>query len=300
MKDQANRLREIAFKVRQQIEAEMTKVEKQTRVMVISSGKGGVGKSVLALNISLKLCSKGYKVVLLDADLGLANIDIMLGLVPKYNLYHVIQGEKSLREIIISGPEGLKIIPGGSGIKELANLTKGELKRILIELGKLDGEYDYLMIDTGAGISKSVITFLAAADDVIIITTPEPTSMADAYSVIKSLNKNTFHGKIYLVVNRVSDRTEGILVAEKFKLVCKRFLSLDIEFLGHVVNEPLIEEGIRRQQAFTQIFPKSLAAKNIDSLVDKLAGFKADSLNGSEPKGRGIKAFFKKITEIVK
>jgi len=302
VKDQADKLREMAFKFRQQIEEEMIKVTRHTRVVVVSSGKGGVGKSFLALNVSLNLCCRGYKVVLMDADLGLANIDIMLGIVPRYNLYHVIQGQKTLEEIIIAGPEGLKIIPGGSGIKELADLTKDELKRILLESGKLDGEYDYMVIDTGAGISKGVITFLAAADDVIIITTPEPTSMADAYSVVKSLNSNTFRGKLYLVVNRVSDNAEGVMVAEKMKLVCKKFLALDIKLLGCIADEPLIAEGIKRQKALVQLFPKSLAAEGINFLTDRLLDF---TLNGrpdglKKLSGGGVKTFLKRIAGIIK
>lgn len=300
MKDQAEKLREMAHNVKKQIEAEISRELKKSRVVVISSGKGGVGKSTLALNIAINLCTRGKKVILMDADMGLANLDVMLGLVTKYNLYHMIQEKKTLKDITVLGPEGLKIIPGGSGISELANLDEDQLKRILVELRKLDGEYDYMIIDTGAGISKSVIAFLLAADDVIVITTPEPTSITDAYSIVKSVTKNSFVGNMYMVVNRVSDNSEGILVAEKFKLVCEKFLNCSIKPLGHIVNEPLIGEGIRRQQAFVQIFPKSPAARNIDAITSGLLEANSDNARGFDLKRGGIKNFIEKIAGFIK
>lgn len=294
MNDQADKLRQMALDVKQQIEKEMTRDLKHTRVVVVSSGKGGVGKSTLALNIALCLCLRGKKILLMDADLGLANIDIMLGLVPKYNIHHMIQGKKSLKDIIIAGPGGLSIIPGGSGIAELADLGETDLKRIMVELAKLDGEFDYMIIDTGAGISSNVLSFLLSADDVIFITTPEPTSMTDAYGMVKAVTKRSEGKNLYLVVNRVADNTEGVLVAEKFKLVCERFLNLKIDILGHVVNEPMVGEGIRRQQAFIEIFPRSLAARNIDSIANNL--IKANDVSGSTVvSSGGIKHFFKKM-----
>ncbi|MGS0764278.1 MinD/ParA family protein [Syntrophomonas curvata] len=294
MNDQADKLRQMALDVKQQIEREMTRELKRTRVVVISSGKGGVGKSTLALNIALCLCLRGKRILLMDADMGLANIDIMLGLVPKYNIHHMIQGKKSLKDIIIAGPGGLSIIPGGSGIAELADLGEIDLKRIMVELGKLDGDFDYMIIDTGAGISSNVLSFLLSADDVIFITTPEPTSMTDAYGMIKAVAKKSEDKVLYLVVNRAADSTEGVLVAEKFKLVCERFLNLKINILGHVINEPMVGEGIRRQQAFIEIFPRSVAARNINSIAANL--IRANDAGGSAVvNNSGIKHFFKKI-----
>lgn len=300
MNDQAERLREIALNVKQQIESEIRQELKVTRVIVVSSGKGGVGKSTLALNVSINLCARGQRVLLMDADMGMANIDIMLGLVPKYNIQHVVQGKKGIKDIIISGPEGLSIIPGSSGMVELANLPTSELKKIMVELGKLDGEYDYLVIDTGAGISQNVLTFLLAADDVIIITTPEPPALTDAYGVVKAIARESGGKNLYLVVNRVNDNAEGITVADKFKLVCSKFLDLDIRILGHVVNDPLVGEGIRSQQAFSRMFPYNVAAKNIYDIAGNLinasprTGIPAESYSG------GIRKFFRKIVDLVK
>jgi flagellar biosynthesis protein FlhG len=294
MNDQADKLRQMVLDVKNQIEKEMAQEFKHTRVIVVTSGKGGVGKSTMALNIALSLCQRGKKVILMDADLGLANIDIMLGLLPKYNLHHMIQGKKNLKDIITAGPGGLSIIPGGSGIAELANLEEGNLKRLLVELGKLDGEFDYMIIDTGAGISNNVMTFLLSADDVIFVTTPEPTSITDAYGMVKAIARQSTNKTLYLVVNQAVDHIEGVLVAEKFKLVCDRFLNLHIDILGHVVREPLIGEGIRRQRAFIELFPRSQAAKNIDSIASNLISSNNKSATKETGSG-GIKKFFRKI-----
>ncbi|HZK42814.1 MAG TPA: MinD/ParA family protein [Syntrophomonadaceae bacterium] len=298
MKDQAEKLREIALKTRLKIENEILGNLQQTKVIVISSGKGGTGKSTLALNLSMDLSRKGKKIVLLDADMGLANIDIMLGIVPKYNLYHVVTGKKTISDITVHIAEGFDIIPGGSGVYELANLNQDRLKNILVQLGQLDGIYDYMIIDTGAGLSESVLTFLLAADDVIIITTTEPTSITDAYGIVKSLNKNTFAGVIYLVVNRVANRSEGIMTAEKFKLVCKKFLDIEISLLGYVVDESLISVGIRRQQPFITLYPKSIAAKNISMISDSLLENRVNQEQEFKQQRGGIRNFFKKFLSI--
>jgi flagellar biosynthesis protein FlhG len=296
MKDQAERLREMANQIRQQIEAELLQPHR-SRVVAISSGKGGVGKSTLALNLSLILCTQGKRVLLLDADMGMANLDIMLGMVPKYNLFHMIQGKRSLDEIIIPGPQGMSIIPGGSGIQELANLPAGDMKRLLVELGKLDNDYDYMILDTGAGISQNVTTYLLAADDAIIITSPEPTALTDAYGVLKSMNRAGYEGKVHLVVNRVSDDSEGILVAEKLKTVARKYLGVDLVDLGYIINDASVSEGIRQQQPFVEIYPRSRATRNIERIAEKLL-----AANGEEPltelpeaQPTGIKHFFRRI-----
>lgn len=300
MKSQADRLRELALTVKKQIENEIYTNIRHTRVIAVSSGKGGTGKSTLALNLAIALSLQGKKIILLDADMGLANIDIMLGIVPAYNIYHFVQGQKSLREIIISHPTGIDIIPGGSGIIELANLNRDQLKRILVELGSLDGEYDFMIIDTGAGISENVLSFLLAAEDVIIITTPEPTSITDAYGVVKGLRQHDFSGHLYLVVNRVEDSHEGRLVAEKFKMVCSKFLHLNIDFLGFVMNEPMIKEAIRRQTSFLDAFPHSAAAKNIMDISYRLTNSSVEADERDVPQNRGIRNFFKKLINFSK
>lgn len=299
MSDQAEKLRRMALQMRQQIEAEMMRGIKRTRIIVVSSGKGGVGKTTLALNMALHLCRSNQRIVLMDADLGLANIDVMLGLVPKYTVQHLVQGRKSLKDIMLTGPHGLKIIPGGSGVNELANLSDAELKHIMVDLGKLDGDFDYMFIDTGAGISKNVISFTLAADDVVIVTTPEPTALTDAYGSVKTLAKHDFQGGLYLVVNQVADNTEGIMVGEKFRLVCQKFLDIDVKLLGGVMRDPLVGEGIRQQKALVELYPRSTAARNIAAIAGKLVNEDV-SLAMMENRSSGIKRFFDKITRFMK
>lgn len=299
MSDQADRLREMALHVKQQIENELAAEIRPSRVIVVSSGKGGVGKSTLALNLSLSLCALGKRVILLDADMGLANIDIMLGLVPKYNIHHMIQGEKTLEDITIAGPRDLKIIPGGSGISELANLDSVDLKKIIMELGKLDALYDYLVIDTGAGISRNVITFLLAADDMIIVTTPEPTAVTDAYGTVKTIANQPGQRNIYLVINRIADANEGMQVADKFRLVCEKFLNVDIKMLGMVYNEPLVGEGIKKQQAFIDLYPRSTAARNIHMLAANLINLHTGDDIPADFASGGIRKFFRKIAGLM-
>ncbi|HHW60432.1 MAG TPA: MinD/ParA family protein [Syntrophomonadaceae bacterium] len=297
MKDQADKLRAMALNLRQQIETEIMS-NKTTRVIVIASGKGGVGKSTLAVNLSLYLCQLGYKVVLMDADLGMANIDIMLGLIPEYNLYDIICSQKTIQDIMIDGPQGLKIIPGGSGIQELANLQEGELKYIIYEMGKLDGDFDFLIVDTGAGISSNVLNFLLAGDETIIVTTSEPTSLTDAYGTVKSVHRSGFKGRIYLVVNQVSREAEGLAVAHKFQLVAKRFLQLDVEVLGHIVYDPQVNRVIMEQEPLVQTFPGSLAAQNIVNIAQKLVQDDQQQEVREKAKSKGIRAFFKKFISL--
>ncbi|MGI6435401.1 MAG: MinD/ParA family protein [Syntrophomonadaceae bacterium] len=297
--DQADKLRKMAQGFRKQIEAEMMGTSRKTRTIAISSGKGGVGKSTLALNLALSLCNENQRVVLMDADLGLANIDIMLGLAPEYHIQHLVQGRKSLKDIIITGPQGLKIIPGGSGITELANLSDGELKRLLLEVGKLDGDYDYMIIDTGAGISRGVMSFMLAADEVIVITTPEPTSLTDAYGCIKTMAKQGYEGEIAVVVNQVTDQNEGLLVAEKFRLVCRQFLNVNINMLGIIPTDALVGEVVRQQKALMQAYPRSNAARHIQKIARNLTN---DSITAApeESHGSGIRKFFQKITRLMR
>lgn len=297
MKDQAEKLRKIAFSIHQQIEAEMARGPRRTRVIVISSGKGGVGKSTLALNISLALSLQNRRVVLMDADMGLANLDIMLGLLPKYTIQHVVQGRKRIKDIIIPDPSGISIIPGGSGINELANLNDADLNHIIGEIGKLDGDYDYMIIDTGAGISRNVINFLLAADDVIIVTTAEPTSLTDAYGMVKTVVKESFKGRMFLIVNKAKNHSEGIMVAEKFKIACKKFLETDIVPIGNVVEEPAVKEGIMRQEAFIFAFPQCTAAKNVHAIAQNLVGGYDPGVDKGE-KGGGVKGFLRKFASL--
>ncbi len=292
MNNQADSLRLIVKQMKNSIQAQINKANKGTRVITISSGKGGVGKSNVSLNLALALTEFKQKVILLDADLGLANLDVILGLTPAYNLSHVIDGEKSISEVIIEGPNGLYLIPGGSGMQELANLKEWQLENFLTKLSKMEGKADYLLIDTGAGLSKSVLSFALAADELIVVTTHEPTAITDAYGFIKSLYQQNYQGRMYLVVNRVPSPKEAAVVYNKLQIAVNRFLKHNIEFLGFVVEDTKVRQAIQEQQAFLLTYPQSMAAQNIYTIAAKLS----DQEYQLEKK-RGINAFFSKVAQ---
>ncbi|ADI01754.1 MinD/ParA family protein [Syntrophothermus lipocalidus] len=298
MKDQAERLRLMAKSLKTRIENDLVRGMKHTRVVVVTSGKGGVGKTNLALNLALALAESGLRIVLLDADMGLANVDIILGLAPKYNLYHVIRGEKGIKEIILHGPCGLEIIPGGSGIQELANLPEEALQAVIRDLGRLDGEYDLMIIDTGAGISNSVLSYVTAADDIVVVTTPEPTSLTDAYGIIKAASNRQARGAVYIVVNRVETETEGILVAQKLISVGERFLGVEMKLLGCLVEDRAVEVAVKNQQPFLVSHPNSQVSRNVRDIARKLH----DKSGGDKVpvKASGLRSFFRNLTSFLR
>ena len=290
MNKQADSLRLIVKQMKNSIQAQINGVEKGTRVITISSGKGGVGKSNLSLNLALALTDFKQKVMLLDADMGLANIDIILGLTPIYNLSHVIKEEKMIADIIVEGPQGLKIIPGGSGVQELANLKDWELESFLTKLSMIEGEADYLLIDTGAGLSNSVLSFALAADELIVVTTPEPTAITDAYGLIKALCQQDFTGKIYLVVNRVLSAQEASIVFEKLLMATSKFLNYEIESLGFIVEDSKVGQAIQAQKPFLMTYPQTTAANNLYNIAAKIT-----NQENLMPASKGIKGFFSKV-----
>ena len=221
-----------AAKVRARKESvETIKIEtKRMKVISVASGKGGVGKSNLSVNLSIALADIGYKVLLLDADLGLANVNILLGVIPKANIFHVIQGKKKLNEIVLTVPQGIDIIAGASGFSELANLSGDVRKKFIRDLGKFQ-TYDYLVIDTAAGLHSTVLSFIQASQEVIIITTPEPTAITDAYGIIKAV-VNLGFTNIKLVVNKVRSIMEGKKVSDRIIQIAAQFLNVRINSLG--------------------------------------------------------------------
>lgn len=293
MKDQADKLRIMAQSIKNRIEADMIKGFKRTRVVAVTSGKGGVGKTNLALNLSITMAELGTKVILFDADMGMANVDIILGLSPKYNLYHVIRREKEIKDVVMTGPRGVKLIPGGSGIFELANLSESDLKSVIMELSKLDGDSEYMLIDTGAGISNNVLSFLVAADDIIVVTTPEPTSLTDAYGIIKAASGRSPASHIFVIVNRVDSEAEGILVGQKLKSVADRFLGVQVDVLGYVLEDRAVEEAVMRQEPFVLSYPYSPASKNVTVIARKICDLAGS--DNSRPT-MGLRHFFRNLT----
>ena len=241
------------------------------QVISISSGKGGVGKTNIVANLALALTRLGKRVLVLDADLGLANIDILLGLTPRYTIEHLLTGQKRLQDILVPGPEGMVILPAGSGIPELADLNEGQKLFLLNEMDQLSQRIDILLIDTGAGISANVLYFNLAAQESIIIITPEPTSLTDAYALIKVLA--TRHQKKHFIVlaNAVANELEAKEVFRKISLVADRFLgSVSLDYLGFIPLDEHVLKAVRKQKAVLELFPQSPAGKSFMVLSQRL------------------------------
>jgi flagellar biosynthesis protein FlhG len=247
----------------------------RTRVIAVASGKGGVGKTTLTVNLAIALARQGRKVIVLDGDLGLANVAVMLGLAPRATLEHVIAGRRRLAEVLVPAPGGFWVIPGGSGLEELANLSDERRRHLIGSMAQLDGRADVLLIDTAAGISAEVSAFLAAAPELLVVTTPEPTAITDAYALVKIANRTSCApaaGTIRLVVNQVNDVGEAREVARKITLVAREFLNLDLDLLGHVPTDPYVGRGIRRQAPILLSYPSSTASLAIARLGERLTG----------------------------
>ncbi|MFH5183188.1 MinD/ParA family protein [Paenibacillus sp. TAB 01] len=271
MNDQAQGLRNLILNRKQNAGQEPISSVPQTRttqILTVTSGKGGVGKSNFTLNFALALQKRGYKVLVFDADIGLANIDVLMGITAKYNLYHLLKKEKSIWDIIQKGPHDLQFIAGGSGFHDLIRLTDGQLDDFAHQVKLLNGTVDYIIFDTGAGLSKETLKFILAAEETIVVTTPEPTSITDAYAIIKMIHAMSADVKFKLVVNRVTDSKEGKQTADKISMVAQKFLQLDIPVLGYVADDSSVSRAVKKQVPFTVEFPNSAASKSIAGLAD--------------------------------
>ena len=231
------------------------------RVISIASGKGGVGKTNIVANLGHSMSKMGKKVLIFDADLGLGNLDILLGLTPKYNLSHFITGEQEIEDIIVDGPAGMKIIPAASGIKELVSLTGDQKVPIINKFNSLMENFDVFLIDTAAGISNNVLHFAAVAQDVMVIVTPEPTSLTDAYALIKVLSFHHNVREFNLVVNMVASEQEAQEVFGQLQMVTGRFLDVDLAYSGHILMDRNITKGVRRQKIVSEMAPEAEASR---------------------------------------
>ena len=290
MEDQAQKLREL-MQTRPSTDPSMGMVpQKRTRVIAVASGKGGVGKTNLSVNLALAYAQQGKRVIVLDADLGLANVNIMLNMIPKYNLYHVIRKQKTMKEIILDTDYGIQIVAGASGFSKIANLSEEERQNFISELYSLAGA-DIIIIDTSAGVSSNVLSFVAAADDAIIITTPEPTAITDAYGIIKIIATEVENLNIglKLVVNRVKSVLEGKKVAERIINISGQFLNLKVEYLGCIYEDPIVPLSVIKQRPFLLSDPKSKASISVQHLVSRI-----EKTDFSDDKGIGrfIRKFF--------
>ncbi len=252
-------------------------VKKEVLSIAVTSGKGGVGKTNIVSALAMSL-QKNYKkrVLVLDADLGLGNIDILLNLTPKFNIRDVLENTKKLNDIIVDGPSGIKIIPASSGFQELTRLDEFQRMKILQEFENLEKSFDILIIDTGAGISDNVGFFCVASHEIIVVTTPEPTAMTDSYAVIKVLHNKYQEKKFNILVNFVKDEKEAIEVYKRLSLVADRFLNVSLDYLGCIEKNDNIVKAVRQQKSFWELFPDSQQALSINEIAKKLVNIKPE------------------------
>lgn len=243
----------------------------KTRIITVTSGKGGVGKTNIATNLGIAYAQMGKKVIVIDADLGLANVNVMMNLIPQYNLYHVIRKQKKMSEIILDTDYGIKLVAGASGFSKIANMTEEERNAFISEMYTLS-DADIIIIDTSAGVSKNVLGFVAAADEVIIITTPEPTAITDAYGIIKIIATEVENLNINLkmIVNRVGTATEGKRVADRMISIAGQFLNLKVEYLGFIYEDPLVPQSVLRQRPFMMVDPRGKASVCLRHIVSRI------------------------------
>lgn len=240
---------------------------KPVKVIAVSAGKGGVGKSNVSVNLAVALAQKNKKVLLLDADLGLANVDIMLGLHTKFNLSHVLQGICHLTDILLTGPHGVKVVPAASGTEYMTQLTPTEHAGIIDAFNELTDDFDYMIIDTAAGISDTVLSFARSSQEVIVVVCDEPTSLTDAYALIKVMSKRYEWGQFRILTNMVRNIRDGREIFNKLYRVAEQFLDVNLEYIGAIPFDERVHEAVKKQKAVLEAFPDSAAAKAFQQLA---------------------------------
>lgn len=263
------------------------------RVIAVASGKGGVGKTNVSVNLGVAFAAMGRRAMLLDADLGLANVDVLLGLHARYNLSHLLSGERELEEIIITGPSGLRIVPASSGIARLADLSGAEHAGIIGAFSTLAEEVDVLIVDVAAGISPSVLQFCMAAQEVMLVVCDEPSSLTDAYALVKVLARDHGVRRFHTIANRADSIQHGRALHNKLQTVCDRFLDIPLQQLGTIPEDPLLRRAVQLQSPVVTAYPSSPAARAFKELARR-----ADNL--PEPRGMSgcIEFFLERLAGI--
>ncbi|MBR1535753.1 MAG: MinD/ParA family protein [Treponema sp.] len=264
-------------------------MKSKTRIIAITSGKGGVGKSNLSVNMAIAYAQQGKKVMLIDGDLGMANVNILMNIVPQYNLMHVIQKQKTMQEIINETEFGIKFIAGANGFSKIANLTVEELDDFANQFATL-GNYDIIIIDTGAGIANNVLQFVSASDEVYVVTTPEPTAITDAYGIIKIITTELVDREmnIKLLVNRVHSSDEGKRISERIINIVGQFLNKKVDYIGFVYDDPVVQASVIRQKPFIIVNPTSKPAQCIKHIVGRIE-------KNDDGTAEGVSSFLKKF-----
>lgn len=241
-------------------------------VVTIASGKGGVGKTLTTVNLAVAARRMGQKVLIFDGDLGLANVDVVLGLSARYNISDVLDGNAELKDIVVEGPLGIDLIPSGSGISSLTRLSPAQKQQILDQIDRLEESYDLILIDAGAGIADNVVQFARAADKTVVVTTPEPHAMTDAYALIKVLAEEHDVESCTLLVNQARSADEGIKVADRIAEVAQRFLNVRVSHLGHVPYDPQVPKSVMQRRAASEHSTFTIAGQAWNQAARKLFG----------------------------
>ena len=254
-------------------------VKRQPRVLAITSGKGGVGKTNVVANVAIALSKAGQKTLVLDADLGLGNMDILFGIIPQYTLEHVLLGDKTLSEVILKGPCGIHVLPSSSGVEELTALDHERKLILLSELEQLEQEVDVLLIDTASGISSNVAYFNMAAQEIIVVASGEPASITDAYAVMKVMSKQYGEKRFHLLVNMVQGHVEAKEVYRKLSLAADRFLGIAVEYLGYIPEDDYLRLAVHQQRAVVDLYPQARSSRRFDALARKILQLPVPSMS---------------------
>jgi len=259
MADQAQRLRDMVWATKD-----------TARVLAVSSGKGGVGKTNTSVNLALALAKQGARVALLDADLGLANVEVLFGLTSLHNIEHVIAGEKKMGDILVKGPGGIRLVPGSSGLAQVADLSETGRRRLLEGIDELQSEFDYILIDTMAGIGRNAVAFASASDEVLLVSTPEPSSIVDAYAMLKTLHHAREDIAIRLVINQAVNEAQVRAVAGKLGNVARSYLSRNLSLLGYIPRDPHVSQAVMQSTPFLLRYPDAPASKCVLQLAQRI------------------------------
>ena len=291
MADQAEKLRKIMGKYSKKENINESKARK-AKFIGVTSGKGGVGKTNFTVNLAISLRKLGYKVVIVDGDLGLANVDLITGTCLEYNISDIFLQGKSIFDIMTEGPDGIKIISGGSGITEFHLLNGENLNRFINEIEKLENYFDFIIMDTGAGISGNVIKFLLLADDLVLLITPDPTSLMDGYALLKTVVLYGYIGDIKTVINMAGSKGEAEEVYNKLNGVSNRFLNRDVEFLGYLNKSSIVANAVKKQRPFVLDKPNSSVSKKINNIALKFIDTEKSKFLKTKSFSQRFKEFF--------
>ena len=280
-----------ASKLRQMVRQDGSPPARRARVIAVTSGKGGVGKSNLSVSLSLAAASMGRDVVLIDCDLGLANVDVLLDLQVRHNLSHLLSGEATLSDVLVPAPGGLRVLPGAAGVSQVADLSDAEQRVLMGALEQLVTTTELIVLDTGAGISRRVVEFCLASGEVVVVTPPEPTAIADAYAMIKVLGHADPGLKVWLVVNMANHRGEAEQILERITLLTRRVMGLEVQRAGYVLADPRVPHAVRRRLPFSLAYPSCHASTCVQEVARNL-GFARSRDGGGESFLRRMRAFW--------